>query len=70
MTGVFLIFDSEDVKVQNNLTEHYSYLIKPFCAEELKFAIELAIYKNKIKNELKDQKIIIKRFLNTQEPQP
>jgi PAS domain S-box-containing protein len=53
MPGIFLIFDSEDVMVQNNLTEHYSYLIKPYGAEELKFATELAIYKNKIKNEFK-----------------
>lgn len=53
MPGIFLIFDSEDVKAQNNLTEHYSYLIKPYGAEELKYAIELAIYKNKIKNEFK-----------------
>lgn len=54
MPGIFLIFDSEDVKAQNNLKEHYSYLIKPYSDEELKFAIELAIYKNKIKNEFKD----------------
>jgi PAS domain S-box-containing protein len=55
MPGIFLIFDSEDVKIQKaNLTEYYSYLVKPYGAEELKYAIELAIYKNKIKNEFKD----------------
>ncbi|MDY9922340.1 PAS domain S-box protein [Methanobacterium sp.] len=52
---IFLTFHSEDVKVQKvSLTEPYRYLIKPYDVKELKYAIELEIYKNTIKNEFKE----------------
>lgn len=35
-------------------TEPYGYIIKPYDANELKYTIELALYKNKIEKELKE----------------
>ncbi len=51
---IFLTAHSEDVTVQKaKLTEPYGYLIKPFDPLELRYAIELALYKSKMENKLK-----------------
>ena len=51
---IYLTAYSEESKVSRALpTEPYGYIIKPFDRNELKYTIELAIYKNKMKIELK-----------------
>ncbi len=51
---IYLTAYSEESKVNRALlTEPYGYIIKPFDRNELKYAIELAIYKNKMEMELK-----------------
>jgi PAS domain S-box-containing protein len=52
---LYLFVHSEDVKIQKDfITEPHSYLIKPYGDAELKHAIELVLYKNKIKKEFKE----------------
>ena len=52
---IFLITHSEESKIERaKLTEPCGYLIKPYDRNELKCAIELAIYKNQIENELNE----------------
>ncbi|NYB52312.1 MAG: PAS domain S-box protein [Methanobacteriaceae archaeon] len=51
---IYLTAHSEESTVEKAmLTEPYGYLIKPYVATELKYAIELAVYKNKMEKELK-----------------
>ena len=51
---IYLTAFSEESKVNRALlTEPYGYIIKPFDRNELKYTIELAIYKNKMEMELK-----------------
>lgn len=51
---IFLTAHSEDTTIKRaKFAEPYGYLLKPFDVIELKYAIELAIYKNKMENELK-----------------
>ena len=51
---IYLTAYSEESKVNRALlTEPYGYIIKPFDRNELKYTIELAIYKNKMEMELK-----------------
>lgn len=51
---IYLTAHSDEVTVQRTkLTDPYGYLIKPYDSIELKYAIELAIYRNKMEVELK-----------------
>ena len=51
---IYLTAYSEESKVNRALlTEPYGYIIKPFDRNELKYTIELAIYKNKMEKDLK-----------------
>jgi PAS domain S-box-containing protein len=51
---IYLTAYSEEFEVSRALlTEPYGYITKPFDRNELKYTIELAIYKNKMKLELK-----------------
>lgn len=51
---IYLTAHSEETTANRALaTEPYGYLLKPFDITELKFAIELAIYKNKTEKKLK-----------------
>lgn len=52
---IYLTAHSEESTIERaKLTEPYGYLIKPFNAIELRYVIELALYKNKMERELKD----------------
>ncbi|MBI5679887.1 MAG: PAS domain S-box protein [Methanobacterium sp.] len=52
---IYLTAHSDDVTVQKaKLTEPYGYLIKPYDPLELKFAIELALYKSNQEKKLKE----------------
>jgi PAS domain S-box-containing protein len=52
---IYLNAHSEDYNVDKSLLiGPYGYLLKPFGANELKFNIDLALYNNNVKNELKD----------------
>ena len=47
---IYLTAHSEDSTVQKaKLTGPYGYIIKPYDSSELKYAIELALYKSKMK---------------------
>ncbi len=51
---IYLTAYSEESKINRALlTEPYAYIIKPFDRNELKYTIELAIYKNEMEMELK-----------------
>ncbi len=57
---IFLTAHSEESTIERaKLTEPYGYLSKPYVPNELKIAIELAIYKNHMDKELKESE---KRF--------
>ncbi|SCG85222.1 PAS domain S-box protein [Methanobacterium congolense] len=57
---IYLTAHSEESTIERaKLTEPYGYIIKPYDPTELKYAIELAIYKNQTKKELKQNE---KRF--------
>ncbi len=52
---IYLTAHSEESIIERaKVTEPYGYLIKPYDRTELKCAIELAIYKNQVENELKE----------------
>ena len=54
MPVIYLTAHSEEVTVNKAmLTEPYGYIIKPYSSIELKYAIELSIYKNNAEKELK-----------------
>ena len=60
MPVIFLTAHSEESTIERaKLTEPYGYLSKPYVPNELKIAIELAIYKNHMDKELKESE---KRF--------
>jgi len=51
---IYLTANSEDSTIERaKLTEPAGYIIKPYDPTELKYAIELALYKNKMENKLK-----------------
>ena len=51
---IYLTAHSEESTVRSALnTEPYGYLIKPFDRTELKYAIELTLYKNKMSRQIK-----------------
>jgi len=52
---IYLTAHSEDSTIERaKLTGPYGYIIKPYDQIELKYAIELAIYKNRMEKELKE----------------
>lgn len=62
---IFLTAHSEDATVQKaKLTEPYGYIIKPFDSSELRYAIELALYKNKMEKELKLREKLLNSIIN------
>ncbi|MBI5460502.1 PAS domain S-box protein [Methanobacterium sp.] len=62
---VFLTAHSkESVVKQAMLTDAYGYLLKPFNKTELKFTVELALYKKKMEKELKQSEKRFKTLYN------
>ena len=52
---IYLTAHSEESTIERaKLTEPYGYILKPYGRTELKYAIELAIYKNRMEKELKE----------------
>ena len=52
---IYLTAHSEDSTVQRaKLTEPYGYIIKPYDSSELKYTIELALYKSKMEKRLRE----------------
>ncbi len=52
---LYLTAHSDDAIVERaKLTRYYGYIIKPFDNEELKIAIDMALYRHKMENELKN----------------
>jgi PAS domain S-box-containing protein len=52
---IFITAHSKESKIERaKHTEPYGIIIKPYDNNELKYTIELALYKNKIENELKE----------------
>ncbi len=52
---IYLTAHSKESTIERaKLTEPYGYIIKPYDRTELKYAIELAIYKNQMEKELKE----------------
>jgi len=51
---IYLTAHSEESTIEKaKLTEPYGYIVKPYDPNELKLAIELALYKNKMEKDLK-----------------
>jgi PAS domain S-box-containing protein len=62
---IYLTAHSEESTIERaKLTEPYGYIIKPYDRTELKYAIELAIYKNKMKTELKESETKYRTLFN------
>jgi PAS domain S-box-containing protein len=62
---IYLTAHSEASTIERaKLTEPYGYIIKPYDSNELKYAIELAIYKNKMKTELKESETKYRTLFN------
>ncbi|MDO9627394.1 MAG: PAS domain S-box protein [Methanobacteriaceae archaeon] len=52
---IFLTAHSKEIKIEKiKLTEPHEFIFKPYTPLELKYAIELAIYKKQMKNELNE----------------
>jgi PAS domain S-box-containing protein len=52
---IYLTAHSEESTIERaKLTMPYGYILKPYDAVELKYAVELALYKNKMEKELKE----------------
>lgn len=49
-------YSDEKILERAKITEPYGYIIKPFKERELQINIEIALYKHKIENELKESK--------------
>ena len=63
---IFLTAHSEEATVQKaKLTGPYGYLIKPYDPFELKYTIELALYKNKMEKKLKRSEKRYKSIVET-----
>jgi PAS domain S-box-containing protein len=63
---IFITAHSEESTIERaKHTEPYGIIIKPYNRIELKYAIELAIYKNKIKKELKESEYNLRLILNS-----
>jgi PAS domain S-box-containing protein len=63
---IYLTAHSEENIIQRaKLTEPYGYMTKPYDRAELKHTIELALYKNKIENELKESEYNLRLILDS-----
>ncbi|MGB7969014.1 MAG: PAS domain S-box protein [Methanobacterium sp.] len=52
---IYLTIPSENCMIeQTKITEPYGYIIKPYDTNQLRYTIELALYKNMMKNKLKE----------------
>jgi PAS domain S-box-containing protein len=52
---IYLTIPTENSTIeQTKLTEPYGYIIKPYDSNQLKYTIELALYKSTMKNKLKE----------------
>jgi PAS domain S-box-containing protein len=62
---IFITAHSEESIIQRaKHTEPYGIIIKPYDSNELKYTIELALYKNKIENELKESEKSYRDLVN------
>jgi PAS domain S-box-containing protein len=62
---IYLTAHSEESTIEKaKLTEPFGYIIKPYDRTELKYAIELAIYKNKMEKKLKESEEKFKTIAN------
>ncbi|MCC5662785.1 diguanylate cyclase [Nostoc sp. CHAB 5784] len=63
---VFLIDGSVYKKLQKNqLSEPFSYIVKPFVESDLRFAIEMALYKHQTKKILYEEKQRLAAIINS-----
>lgn len=63
---IYLTAHSDEATVKKaKFTQPYGYLIKPYDPNELKYALELAIYKSKNDKKLKESYAISKALLNS-----
>ena len=63
---IYLTAHSEDATVQKaKLTGPYGYIIKPYDPFELRYAIELALYKNQMEKKLKESEKRYKSIVET-----
>ena len=61
---VFLTASSDDKSIQRaKMVEPYGYLLKPFEERDLRSIIEIALYKNKIENKLKESELLFRSTL-------
>lgn len=62
---IYITAYADDATLQRaKLTGPYGYILKPFHERELHTAIEMALYKHKIENELRDNEERYRRFFN------
>ncbi|MEH2061429.1 MAG: diguanylate cyclase [Nostoc sp.] len=63
---VYLTECSEDKTLQKNqLSEAFSYIVKPFIESDLHFAIEMALYKHQSKKILHEEKQRLRAIINS-----
>ena len=63
---IYLTAHSEESTIERaKFTEPYGYIIKPYDRNELKYAIELAIYKNKMEKRLKVSEKLYRSIIET-----
>ncbi len=61
---VFLTASSDDKSIERaKKAEPYGYLLKPFEERDLRSVIEIALYKNKIENKLKESELLFRSTL-------
>ncbi len=62
---IYLSTDSKERSAKKSkFTEPFGYMIKPYDSLELKYAIELALYKNKMEKELKESEKSYRELVN------
>ncbi|MBZ2164575.1 PAS domain S-box protein [Methanobacterium spitsbergense] len=66
MPVIFITAHSEESTIERaKHTEPYGIIIKPYNRIELKYAIELALYKSQMENELKESEYNLRLILNS-----
>ncbi len=61
---IYLTPSPEHTDKRDKLTEPFGYMIKPYDSIELKYAIELAVYKNKMEKELNESEKSYRELVN------
>jgi two-component system, sensor histidine kinase PdtaS len=62
---IYLTTNSQDFTVKRSkLKEPFGYMIKPYDSVELKYALELALYKNKMEKELNESEKSYRELVN------